>query len=145
MYWLVVAESGLMTLPRSFALLHKYFCHRPPLHVLDLVANSANSVFLEWMCFNCAEGSCDLNVLSCDMCNTQLRVDLSVFLPSLVGGILLMGHIRCFSLLPDLSLRSLQYVRMFVRLMCPLCLGLSASFEASILVDEMWSFLLGAL
>ncbi len=136
MCWLVVVESGLMTLPRSFVLLCRYSYRQLPLRALDFVVNFANPAFLEWICSNYAEGSCDSNVPFCDMCSTQLHVDPSVFLLSLVGGIPLVGHTRYLSLLLGSFLHFWRFIHVFVQLMCPSHLDPSASFEASILVVE---------
>ncbi len=71
------------------------FCRQLLPRVLDLGVES------NYVAFHCclinstyAEGSCDSGAPFCDMCNTQLRVDLSLFfLRILFVGILLEGYI----------------------------------------------------
>ncbi len=89
---------------RGFVPRCRYFYRRLLCHVLDFDMGFA---FIGWACSKCAEGSCDSNVPFCDRYSTQIHVGLIAFhLLSSLGGILLVGHTRCLSLLLGLLLHS---------------------------------------
>ncbi len=108
---LVVEESGWLIVPPLVVLLRLRTCFYRQLlpRALDLGVESNCIAFR--CCFISsmyAEGSCDSDVLFCDMCNTQLHVDLSLFLLlALFVGILPEGYTLCVAWLWGLLLRSL--------------------------------------
>ncbi len=68
-------------------------CHQLLLRVLDLDVGSscvASHCYLVGSTY--VEGSCDLDVLFYDMCNTQLRVGLSLFLLRVLFAGILLGE-----------------------------------------------------
>ncbi len=86
--WLIVPLLVVLLL------LHMCFCRQLLPRVLGSYVES-NCVALHCCLIGStyAEGSCDSDVPFCDMCNTQLRVDLSSFLLCvLFVGILLKGY-----------------------------------------------------
>ncbi len=76
---LVAAESERSFVLSLFALRRKYFCRLLSLRVLDFdVGSSFVGYYLIGSTY--AEDSCDSDVLSCDRCNTQLRVGFFLLL-----------------------------------------------------------------
>src|SRR6266702_3436325 len=74
----VVVVSGHSLVP-SLLLLRRCSYHLLRLRVPGFVVRSS-SIDYCLVCSTYAGGNCDSNVPSCDRCNTQLHVDLSVFL-----------------------------------------------------------------
>ncbi len=74
----VVVGFECLLVPLLFVLRHKYFCRRPPLHVLGFVMTSS-FVGCCLVCSMYAGGNCDSNVPFCGRYNTQLRVGPSAF------------------------------------------------------------------
>src|SRR6266702_2662187 len=92
MNWLVVAGSECLIVPLLVLLhLHMYSCRRLLLHALGLDVGSSCVALVD---STYAGGSCDSDVPFCDMCSTQLRVDLLlVFLRVPFAYILHEGYI----------------------------------------------------
>ena len=79
---LVVVEFGWLIVLRLVVLLHPRMCfdHRLSLRVPGLGVGSSYAVCPLLTDSTYAGGNCDSNVPFCDMCSTQLHVDLSSFL-----------------------------------------------------------------
>src|SRR6266702_4829592 len=146
---LVVEEfEWLIVLPLVVLLrLRTCFCCQLLPHVLGLDVES-NCVALRCCLIGStyAEGSCDSDVPFCGMCNTQLRIGLSLFLLCvLFVGIFLEGYTLRVAWLRGLSPHSLRRVLWSFLQMYPLHLGLRAFVVASIPLVARWLLLLGVL
>src|SRR6266702_7398221 len=130
---LVVVESGCLIVRSKVVLRRIRSCRLLSPRVLDWDVGS--NCVIHWFCSTCAGGSCDSNVPSCDMCNTQLRGDLSSFLLLIPFAYTLL--VECILLgawLRGLFLHFQRHVPWFVLPMYPLHSGRSAYVGVSTLL-----------